>query len=98
MYFEHWTPTESIYWTPTRATLVRGSLEWHGAYNVGWSWTIRFTDDDGHAELRRYRTNQARSGLFCGDRQIEGTSQFALSRQYDKARRQIHQYFKPDHS
>lgn len=81
----------------SKPIIIRGSLQ--QTFNGGWEWAVKFPPEyDTFARkdvsvTRYYHTNGALEGLWNGDSQIEGTVQFSLSSDYDKARRQIKCYF-----
>lgn len=84
--------------------IVRGSLKEYG--EAGWTWQIQETNNVlEETKTATYRTNREGDGLWvCGsyegqwagnyeDKQIRGTSQFTVSKDYERARRQIRRYF-----
>jgi hypothetical protein len=73
-------------------SLVRNSLQM--SLDGGWEWQLDCTESlTGERKRHAYHTNSHNAGLWCDERQIEGTCQFQLSDYKDRAKQQIRRYF-----
>ncbi len=54
------------------------NIDTYGSH--GWQWDVEFTEEDQPPFRRHYHTSHDGDGLWMGDKQIEGTSQFVLPR------------------